>query len=278
MKSVGEQLKAAREAKGLSLNDISQITRINRKYLEEIEQNITPQLPPTYVNAFLKAFAREVDLDLNTLSESQLPLHPIPKILLDAGKAVHEDSDRISDGSVPIPKNNTAEEGTTRQNKSMFVILILLVTGLAASIVLLHKEKTAPPREISFSDVVKEQESKNNVMNAATDSLAIFDQKRMTIADSLFLEGVASESVWVHIVIDGMKTSELIFPPAFHMKWKAKKNFVVSIGNAQGISFMLNGIRLGLLGTTKKPLRNYIISQETLQKLRAILKEHDAKH
>ena len=159
----------------------------------------------------------------------------------------------------------------------MFVILILLLAGLVASIFLLHKEKSVPPQEISFSDVIKEQEAKTNMMNAARDSMSMPEQKIAAMADSLLLEGVASESVWVHIVIDGMKTSELIFPPAYHMKWKAKKNFVVSVGNAQGISFMLNGRRLGLLGTTKKSLRNYIISQDTLQKLRALPKEQNVK-
>ena len=108
MKSVGEQLKAAREAKGLSLNDISQITRINRKYLEEIEQNITPQLPPTYVNAFLKAFAHEVNLDPKVLNESLSASHVVPEMSPGAKNAEHTDPDHTSTDS--LPKSNSVDE------------------------------------------------------------------------------------------------------------------------------------------------------------------------
>ena len=276
MKSIGEYLKAAREAKGLSLDDIARDTRISRKYLEEIEQNITPKLPAAYINAFLKSFAREVDLDLTKIPEfapedRALPVSP------DAPKTAQTVSDRSSENSLSVAKDNAAVE-RPRQKIRTIVILVLLVVCLAVSIFLLREEKLPPPQEVSFSDVVKEQEAKANAVNAVKDSLTLFGQKGGAIADSLSLEGVASESVWVHIVIDGMKTSELIFSPAKHMKWKAKKNFVVSMGNAEGMMFTLNGKRLGALGTTKKPLRNYIISQDNLRKLPVTSKETDAKH
>lgn len=276
MNSIGEYLKAAREAKGLSLDDIARDTRINKKYLEDIEQNITPQLPAAYINAFLKAFAREVDLDLTKIPEFASADRVLP-VSPDVSKTVQPVADRPSENSSYNTKKNAAGE-QPRQKISTIVILVLLVVGLAVSIILLREEKLPPPQEVSFSDVVKEQEAKANAVNAVKDSLAMFGQKAGAIADSLSLEGVASESVWVHIVIDGMKTSELIFPPAKHMKWKAKKNFVVSMGNAEGMTFTLNGKRLGALGTTKKPLRNYIISQDNLRKLPVTSKEADAKH
>ena len=78
MTSIGEQLRAAREAQGLSLDDIATSTRINRTFLEELERDVTPKLPPTYVHAFIKAFAREVGLDPEKLFASAVPPAPPP--------------------------------------------------------------------------------------------------------------------------------------------------------------------------------------------------------
>ena len=51
--SAGEQLRVAREAKGLSLEDIASQTRIPRRHLESIEQSDWTRLPaPTYSIGF----------------------------------------------------------------------------------------------------------------------------------------------------------------------------------------------------------------------------------
>jgi cytoskeletal protein RodZ len=62
--SAGEQLRAAREAKGLSLEDIASQTRIPRRHLESLEESDWSKLPaPTYTIGFAKSFASAVGLD-----------------------------------------------------------------------------------------------------------------------------------------------------------------------------------------------------------------------
>lgn len=61
---VGEQLRAAREQKGLSLEDIASQTRIPRRHLENLELGDWSQLPaPTYTIGFAKSYAGAVGLD-----------------------------------------------------------------------------------------------------------------------------------------------------------------------------------------------------------------------
>ena len=61
---VGEQLKAARENKGMSLNDVALRTRVPLRHLEAIELGNFAALPGiTYSVGFAKAFAGAVDLD-----------------------------------------------------------------------------------------------------------------------------------------------------------------------------------------------------------------------
>ena len=55
---IGEQLKAARLEKQLSLDDIQEITKIQRRYLSAIEENNLSVLPGDfYVRAFIRQYA-----------------------------------------------------------------------------------------------------------------------------------------------------------------------------------------------------------------------------
>ena len=62
--TVGERLKAAREQKKLSVEDIAAQTRIPQRHLESIENGDWENLPaPTYTIGFAKSYASAVGLD-----------------------------------------------------------------------------------------------------------------------------------------------------------------------------------------------------------------------
>jgi cytoskeletal protein RodZ len=62
--SVGERLRAAREAKKLSLDDVARQTRIPVRHLEHIERGEWDALPAlTYSVGFARSYANVVDLD-----------------------------------------------------------------------------------------------------------------------------------------------------------------------------------------------------------------------
>ena len=62
--TIGEQLRLAREARGIPLREISDQTRISVRYLEAIESNDYKRLPGGIFNrSFVKAYARYVGYD-----------------------------------------------------------------------------------------------------------------------------------------------------------------------------------------------------------------------
>jgi cytoskeleton protein RodZ len=68
--TVGERLRAAREEKGLSLEDIAAQTRIPQRHLESIEASEWDKLPaPTYTTGFAKSYASAVGLDRSEIGE-----------------------------------------------------------------------------------------------------------------------------------------------------------------------------------------------------------------
>jgi cytoskeletal protein RodZ len=68
--SVGEQLRTAREAKGLTLEDVAAQTRIPLRHLESLEMSDWARLPaPTYTMGFAKSYAGAVGLDRGEIGD-----------------------------------------------------------------------------------------------------------------------------------------------------------------------------------------------------------------
>lgn len=67
---VGERLRAAREAQGLTLDEIAASTRIPRRHLQTIEEGRYDDLPaPTYSAGFIKSWARHLGLNGQPLAD-----------------------------------------------------------------------------------------------------------------------------------------------------------------------------------------------------------------
>lgn len=70
MSELGQQLREARLQKGLSLDDVQEMTKIRKRYLEAIEAGDYKVLPGTfYVRAFIKTYAETVGLNPDELIE-----------------------------------------------------------------------------------------------------------------------------------------------------------------------------------------------------------------
>ena len=68
--TVGEQLRAAREAQGLSIEDVAASTRIPTRHLASLEMSDWSALPaPTYSMGFAKNYATAVGLDRDAIGE-----------------------------------------------------------------------------------------------------------------------------------------------------------------------------------------------------------------
>ena len=70
LESVGQRLRAAREEKGYSLEDVASETRIPLRHLESLEASDWERLPaPTYTIGFAKSYASAVGLDRSDIGE-----------------------------------------------------------------------------------------------------------------------------------------------------------------------------------------------------------------
>ena len=65
MSSLGEKLRREREARGVSLQEISAATRVNIKFLEALEKNdYSEYQAPVFITGFLRSYANHLGLDV----------------------------------------------------------------------------------------------------------------------------------------------------------------------------------------------------------------------
>ncbi|HEY9501248.1 MAG TPA: helix-turn-helix transcriptional regulator [Pyrinomonadaceae bacterium] len=126
--SIGEQLRIAREGRGIQLRDICEQTRISVHYLEAIEANDYKRLPGGVFNrSFIKAYARHVGYDEREAIEGYM------RYLREHG----ESTDDVS--TTPIHSKVYTETPATRSPILTVVLAVLMLALLtAAALAALH--------------------------------------------------------------------------------------------------------------------------------------------
>lgn len=80
MSELGRHLKEARLQKGMSLDDVQEVTKIRKKYLEAIETGDYKVLPGSfYVRAFIKTYAEAVGVNPDELLQEHGNVAVVPK-------------------------------------------------------------------------------------------------------------------------------------------------------------------------------------------------------
>ncbi|WP_019517784.1 helix-turn-helix domain-containing protein [Sphingomonas sp. Mn802worker] len=115
--TVGQRLRAAREAQGLSLPDVATRTRVTQRFLEAIENGRLEDLPSsTYAVGFAKAYARAVGLDQVVI-----------------GRDIREEMN--APGAVQRPQHHVQEIADPARGPSRTVVIVAL--GLALAVLIL---------------------------------------------------------------------------------------------------------------------------------------------
>jgi cytoskeleton protein RodZ len=118
----GEELRLAREARGISLREISEQTRISMRYLEAIETNDYKRLPGGIFNrSFIKAYAKFVGYD------EQAALEGYARTMREQGDA----SDEVS--TTPY-QSRVYTDGNSRSPIVTLLLAILILAVLSLGV------------------------------------------------------------------------------------------------------------------------------------------------
>src|SRR5215212_8769347 len=134
--SFGEELRLAREARGITLRHISEQTRISIRYLEAIESNDYKRLPGGIFNrSFIKAYAKQIGFDEEIALEGYL-------------RTAREQGDPADEVATTPYRSHVYTDGGTRSPLVTVLLAILILAVLSLGVyAMLHwyQRRTATP-------------------------------------------------------------------------------------------------------------------------------------
>ena len=259
IKAVGTWLKAARELRGESLNDISRVTRIGKNYLEAIEDGLPAKLPSSaYTRGFIRLYA------------THLGLSPDEALtILDRNRIASETV--VSENDSDAKKNSGIIERPPSPGRKKLLILLFLLSCVAAAVFLFTPSikmifpgkpapsalKTSPPDKNNQQDPTGLSAEKN-----APGPLPARTADRPG-ADGIILRLKAVRDGRLHITIDGAVSQEYDLVAGDIVEWKAEKAFLLDIEDAASVEGELNGAPLKPFGEQGKPAHMLISGDGT---------------
>ena len=273
--SLGEKLRQYREARGLSLEDVFEKTKLRPSMLEAIEQERWQELPaPAFVKGFLRTYARVLDIDeqeIIDLYEAGLPKEsrPFEAILTKkrrrrSGWVVAVVMMLVLFGVtywwIEQPPPGVSTQGpapglgmqSLGQDQRQEMNPDLLTTEETADTTVRQQNSKAEEKP---PEVAPEASIKGLAEKTVPAPVEAKEEQGAMVSDMvapLVLKGFVKERTWMRVTTDGGQPKEYIFDPGSKPVWKAQRVFDIMVGNAAGIELELNDKPLGPLGRRGK--------------------------
>lgn len=153
---LGTRLKEARLAKGYSLDDLQEITKIQKRYLIGIEEGNYSIMPGSfYVRAFIKQYAEAVGLDADQLFMDYR--QDVPEVQKE--EVAQSFSQSPSRRKMAASTSSKTMEAMPKVIVGLFIIVILVVSWT-----LMVKKSGGTPDETGDSDKPIEYAQNNNAI------------------------------------------------------------------------------------------------------------------
>jgi cytoskeletal protein RodZ len=294
LQKFAEELRTAREAKGISILQISSRTKIDPKFLSAIENADFEILPELYVRAFIKEFAQTIDLNPKEIiqkfdlaksgqterqpTKEHVVQHALQKEESQEKHEVKEENSITKAANVQqsreFDSTQTAQKLPRDENPKNFLQSNLnIIIGVSVVIVAVLIFYFAIFYESSPA-IITDQQEQTDIDNTERFEVkkhepAPLQDSIMTtpnISDSLRLSVQNSEQVWVKVVTDGRIVQQGVLLKNTTLNFKALKQFGVSVGNAGVIKLFFNDKPVKNVGKPGE-IRNITLTPDTIRYL-----------
>jgi len=276
MKEFFENLKQIRESKGISLEEISQNSRLPLKYLRDIEAGRLENLPAGYDRIFLKRYLKEIHedkeevwrdfnlffgsgpLQANVPYSSDIP-EKKPKL------SIVEEAPPIPPGE--IKSANIIKKLLSRWNLEKFyrffwifftALILGVVVFLAYRQYLFVKNTTPEIKEISVTEYIREMQQQDSLLTPQVNHNT--EVKADSGAD-FTIELHALHRTWIREIRDQLDTSEYILSVGLKRKISARESVKLMMGRADGVKIWVNADSLGVAGKADEVVVSLVLNQ-----------------
>lgn len=254
MDELSNIIKSYREKKGISLNELSDKTKIRKNILSAIEEGDFSLLPPVYSVSFLKTIVTYLEIPEEEYSQFFSPLKKKEKDNL-----YKNQNKQLKDyGSIKGSINLFGIElNPNFMNYALYFAFGLLVLVLLYISLFYEKEIPEEPKL-----------NQNNSLSPDSEQIIITDEDiddSPIYQDSITLKAIAMDTAWVKIDMDGQKIDEVLFVPKQTKIWKAKEYFIIHQGNYGSVEYIRNGKTLEPFGSPGTTVKNVKITRDKVQ-------------
>ena len=263
--SFGEELRREREIRGISLKEISDATKISKRFLDSLERNDHKTLPaPVFTRGFVREYARYVGLNAeemvnryNFAAANDDRIEKPPVVAKYPQTPVRDISPK------PPPKRGIPSFFARTDANLIAVFLIVAALAGVAYWAVQYKRKERERTEAANAVPV--------VTTPAGPLTAVPETAAAVPDDStlrLTLEATANS--WITLEADGRTILNTEVVPGEKHSFEAEQSFRFrTIGNAAGLTLTLNGTPIPPLGADGDVVKNRVYDRQTLSELRA---------
>jgi len=274
-----EQLRKARLKKGVSLQQMAARTRIDFKFLEAIDNGNFSFLPELYVKAFIKQYAKAVDLDEQETIKKFEAARSGKVIEDDEPKSLLEQKIEISKPQLELDKtkstpifvgsagsSKTPDKSDEKKKKLRVLIYAagIILAGVIVFFAFMNRSSTIVVEELPYEKVLEETKDRYQVKEETEETPAI------TInSDSLTLQFVNADSLdsaWVMVIYDDIRKEDFLLYPKSVKTIHAADNFKFTLGNSGVILLRLDNQLLNF-DAKRGSVRHYEITRSGIQRL-----------
>lgn len=278
----GLLLKESREAKGLSIETVHEMTKIPLDVLHAIEEGYTVRMVSAYYfKGFIKMYAKFLGLEPQLVLDEPIVVGPEPA---------------VSGGESPVPQKSIVNdkehvkfnEFLNRQSKKQMVFgavmggLILFLGGIGYLVFANQAPKenhfVAPPvkKEQPKKKDPAPEKAKAKAKSAEEKPVkaAAVPEKKEPIVEKKTSARNTSKKVsltvrsrvtgWLQIKVDGVVVFQSTMHEGTAETWTADKSIEISGKNINNLEFEVNGKVLGQLGKSDRGARRVIITSDGL--------------
>jgi cytoskeleton protein RodZ len=241
MAGLGEELRAAREARNLSLSDVSERIHIRTVFLKSLETEDWGSIAaPVYVRGFLRTYSRFLGLDPEeVVARFNAALPPVAS-------------------PADTPRLVTAQ---LRRRPSVWLWLAMAAAVILVGYVGYDYYKLQQEQPATAVVPVQEQPPARPLETPATRvASAAGTGARHEASNGVAVRLVARS--WLRVAVDGTVPMEGIYPPGTERVFHGKR-VTVRAGNAAGVDVSVNGQDRGTLGAPGDVVeRTFTLAQE----------------
>jgi cytoskeletal protein RodZ len=224
MPGLGDEFRAAREARHLSLSDVSEQIHIRSVYLQSIEDEHWAAIAaPVYVRGFIRTYARFLGLDgEQAVGRFNAALGDVPPRHAEV-----------------VTFSKPGRRGSSPWLYALSAAAAILVAFVAYNFYVLQSAGRSPGAAVVAVASPTPLESPAHTASPV--------RARPKPAPARTLDVRLTQRSWVSVKIDGTAKLEGIFPPGTRKQFHGKLA-IVRTGNAGGVDLSVNGRELGVMG------------------------------